>query len=300
MPEETKALRLSVYGALFMAALGIGFAFLTGSEAIRLDGIVSLVGFGIGLVTIRVAKLVYEPPDEHFHFGFAHVEPFLNTLKGLMILAVAAFALSSAIAALLHGGRELAAGPAIIYAAVAMAGCFLIWGIQRRTARRTGSPLLEVETKQWLIDGWISGVVGVAFVVAYLLEGTSLAHWVPYVDPALVLVLVLVIIAVPVRIILGGVRELLNMAPDRETQAQVRERFATATQGQEFVESHVRMLKVGRFLYVLIQIVVPESFRVTRVRELDEIRQRISDEMKDLHPGFVMDTVFTEDPRWLE
>jgi cation diffusion facilitator family transporter len=300
MPEETKALKLSIYGALFMAALGIGFFFLTGSEAIKLDGFVSLVGFAIGLITIRVARLVYEPPDEHFHFGYAHLEPFLNALKGLMILSIVGFALASAIGALLGDGRELAAGPAILYAALAMAGCFLIWGIQRRTARRTGSPLLEVETKQWLIDGWISGVVGIAFVVAFLLEGTALAHWVPYVDPALVLILGLVIIAVPVRIILGGVRELLNMAPDRETQARVRERFATATGDYEFAETHVRMLKVGRFLYALIQIVVPRGFRIDGVGDLDRVRQRIADEMADLHPEFVTDIVFTEDRRWLE
>ena len=72
-----------------MAALGIGFGLVTESDAIMLDGFFSLIGFVMALVTIRVARLVVQPADEHFQFGYAQFEPFLNAMKGLLMLGVA-------------------------------------------------------------------------------------------------------------------------------------------------------------------------------------------------------------------
>ena len=86
MKEESRALQLSAWMNLGWAALGIGFGLATESTAIMLDGYFSLVGFVMALVTLRVAKLVLQPPDEHFHFGYAQFEPFLNAVKGLLML----------------------------------------------------------------------------------------------------------------------------------------------------------------------------------------------------------------------
>ena len=42
--KERRALRLSIWGAVSMAALGLGFAIPTSSEAVLLDGVFSLLG----------------------------------------------------------------------------------------------------------------------------------------------------------------------------------------------------------------------------------------------------------------
>ena len=90
---EKRGLWLSILGALFMAGLGIGFAILTSSDAVLLDGLFSLVGFVVGLVSLRVATLVRRPDDEFFHFGYAAFEPMLNLTKGLLMAFVTLFAL---------------------------------------------------------------------------------------------------------------------------------------------------------------------------------------------------------------
>ena len=107
---EKRGLWLSIIGALFMAGLGIGFAILTASSAVLLDGLFSLIGFAIGLVSLRVATLVRRPDDKLYHFGYAAYEPMLNLSKGLMMAFVTIFALVSAIVVVLHGGREIEAG----------------------------------------------------------------------------------------------------------------------------------------------------------------------------------------------
>jgi cation diffusion facilitator family transporter len=298
--QEKKALKLSAGMALFMAALGIVFGLLTRSDAIMLDGFFSLVGFAMAVVTIRVAWLVQQPPDEHFHFGYAQFEPFLNTVKGLLMLGVSGFAVAGAVDALLHGGRDLNAGLAVIYALIALTGCFIVAGIQRRAARNTGSPLLEVDYRNWLIDGILSGVVALVFVAALILGRTDWAHVVPYIDPVLVIVVVLAIIAVPIGIIRDGAREILGFAPARAIQDDVRGRVEGAIGDVPVKATHVSMMKIGRFFYILNQIVVSPEFRPGRVAELDEVRGRIARAMDGFEPKPIIDTVFTEDEKWTE
>ena len=45
------------------------------------------------LFTLRVARLLARPDDERYPFGYLFFEPLINTVKGLLILGVSAFAL---------------------------------------------------------------------------------------------------------------------------------------------------------------------------------------------------------------
>ena len=58
MDREQRALRISVVGALLMAALGFAFFIPTDSEAILLDGVFSLVGFVMGLLTSERKRMM--------------------------------------------------------------------------------------------------------------------------------------------------------------------------------------------------------------------------------------------------
>ena len=63
---EERAIKLTVWGSLGMAALGLVFAALTGSDAILLDGAYSLINFAVALVSLYVSRLVQRPDDDSF------------------------------------------------------------------------------------------------------------------------------------------------------------------------------------------------------------------------------------------
>ena len=149
MEQETRALRLSVWMSLVMAALGIGFGLVTESDAIMLDGFFSLIGFVMALVTIRVARLVVQPADEHFQFGYAQFEPFLNAMKGLLMLGVAGFAFAGAVDSLLHGGRDIKPGIATLYAVIALTGCLAVGAAQRKAAAGSTRPTWARWASTW-------------------------------------------------------------------------------------------------------------------------------------------------------
>ena len=295
MNREQKILLYAAVGQLFFAALGIVFAFLTDSAAIMLDGFFSLIGFGISLLTIRVARLVQQPDDEWFHFGYARFEPLLNLSKGIVILGVCGISLASAIQALLHGGRELNLGPAVIYSILAVVGCFTVAIFLSRAARKTGSPLIEVEVHTWRIDAIMSLGVLAAFVAAFFVDRTQWSHLVNYVDPALVVILVLAVIATPTRIVIEGLAELLGAAPKDSVQREVEKKFEELLAGYPVEKTVLRMERVGRTSYLLAHVVVEPNLELTGIEELDDLRRKIAAGIQELHPSWIVDTVFVAD-----
>jgi len=119
-------------------------------------------------------------------------------------------------------------------------------------------------------------------------------------SPLLVIVLIVAIIAVPIHTIRDGPREILAFAPEAAIQEDVRRRVGSAIGDLPLANSHVRMMKVGRFLYVLNQLVVSPEFKLGRVSDLDAVHARIADAMQGFEPTPVVDTVFTEDEKWTE
>ncbi len=296
---EGFALWLSVGGYAGMAVAGLVFAALTQSGAILLDGAYALLSFIMAMLARRVAKLVEVPDSRNFQFGYAYFEPLMNTIRGLLIMTLVAFGIGSAVVALFNGGRPLRPGLALVYAVIIGVICINLSVIQRRHAKQTRSPLLEVDAKNWFIDGILTVAVGVAFLIAFVLQSTAWERWVDYVDPMVVVVLGLVMARTGTLVVLNNVSELLHVAPEQEIQDKVRQRFDGATEGLALRDHDVRMVKVGRFFYVLIKLIVGEDFRCSEIADLDRIRERISAALAGSHPRLVLDVVFTTDDRWI-
>jgi predicted Co/Zn/Cd cation transporter (cation efflux family) len=296
---ESTALSLSMYGYAAMALAGLVFAGLTGSGAILLDGAYSLVSFAMVLIAGRIAKLVEQPDSDNFHFGYAYFEPLLNSIRGLLILLLVAVGVGSAVLALFSGGRPLNAGMALVYSVIIGAICIGLSVVQRKNAAETGSPLLEVDARNWFIDGILTIAVGVAFLGAFVLSLTDWAGWVAYVDPAVVVVLGMVMIPTPLSIVLENVGELLHTAPEQSTQKEIRRRLDQTTDGLALRNCDVRMVKVGRYFYVLVKLIVADDFGPAEIGRLDSIRSEIAVALAGCHPRLVLDVVFTADQRWV-
>lgn len=300
--QEQWALTLSIIGSAVFAVLGGVFGLYTHSGAILLDGFYSLMTMTMSFVSLKVAALIQEGPSRRYQFGYYGFEPFINTIKGIIVLSVSLFAFVSAIEDLLHGGRDLVVGLALAYATLSTMGCFTFAILMHRYARRLNLPLLEVEARDWTVDGCISSAVALTFVVTMLLQDTAWNIYLPYVDPLLVALLVLVIIPLPLRTVFEGVNQLLGVAPESELDREIRKTISQVARSQKHPidRFHLQMMVQGRVLYVFIQLLVPAEFAVERVQELDQLRQKFADAIADLHPFPEIDIVFTEDSYWLK
>jgi cation diffusion facilitator family transporter len=296
--RERRGLLLSVWGAVGMAGLGFVFFLLTHSQAVLLDGAFSLIGALVGLVALHVASLVRRPDDEHFHFGYAAYEPMMNLSKGLLIGVVSLFALVVAVDAGLRGGREVNGSIAVVYALIAMTGCLAISLAQRRLARRTDSPLLEVDSKNWLIDGLMSGAVAVAFLAVVLLEGGEWAWLAPYADPVVVIALALLSLPIPLGIIRANWGQLLGRAPDAEVQREAASRVDEALAGLPGITPRLRLLETGRMVYLQVYLLVEPEDGPSTLEEMDRIREKVYASVMSDEPEVGLDVIFTTDLLW--
>lgn len=297
--RERRGLILSVWGAVGMAALGIGFAMATHSQAVLLDGLFSLIGAAVAVLTLRVSTLVRKPDDECFHFGYAAYEPMLNLSKGLLIAAVGLFALVASVDAILRGGRLVRGDVAVVYAVIAATGCLFIALIQRRMARRTESPLLDVDSRNWLMDGLISGAVAVAFLIMVLLEGTALEWFLPYVDPAVVIALVLLSAPLPIGIVRANWNQLLGRTPGPDIQQEARSRVDESLKGVPDVIPHLRLLQTGRAYYVQIYLQIGPLSGLDSLEDLDRLREQVCRSVLQDSPDIGLDVIFTRDAKWI-
>jgi predicted Co/Zn/Cd cation transporter (cation efflux family) len=241
---------------------------------------------------------VRRPDDDVYHFGYAAYEPMLNLTKGLLMAFVTLFALVSAILVVIEGGREIEAGWASIYAWIAAAGCFAIAVSQRVLAKKTSSPLLAVDSKNWLIDGLMSVAVGIAFLVAVLLVDTSYAHLLPYADPAVVIILVILSLPIPFTIIRDNWRQMLGRAPGESVQKKAEAAVQKILGPSEAYDTKIRLDQLGRLTYLQLYVVIkgPEDPDVGR---LDKCRSAVHEALTDDFDNLALDVIFTRDPRWV-
>jgi predicted Co/Zn/Cd cation transporter (cation efflux family) len=292
MRSERAALSLSAGAALVIGAVGVAAAVATGSGAILLDGLFNLCFFVTALFTLRVAALLARPDDDRYPFGYLFFEPLINTVKGLLILGVSIFALVDAVVAIASGGRAVAFGPAMLYAAFATAACLGVMLLLRQVRARLASPLVGADVDNWTVNTAISGGVFAGFLCAALLERAGHAAAARFVDPAMVALVVLLSIVVPVRMAATGLLALLNRAPAAPVVAGM-EALARAALGDLPVRRlYVRAIQPGRTAYVVVHVLLPESTALD-LATADRLRHALVAALAARHAPVIVDVVFT-------
>ena len=295
---ERKALLISAMGTLIIGCVGLISSVISSSQAIMLDGLFNLTYFATGLFTLKVARLVQKGDDERFPYGYAFFEPLVNGLKGVLMLGVSIMALVGAVEALFSGGRSIAAGTAIAYGIFATTACWSLAFTTRKGAERSGSPLVQADAENWLVNGAISSAVLLTFVGILLIRGTRLEFLTPYVDPSLVVIVVLISISVPVRMAWQALMELLNRTPSPEIVQQVQQIVEAGLVDLPVQQLYVRVVQAGRTRMVMTHVVLPSDYQVEGLPQFDALRAKTNEDLKKVHLNTILDMVFTADPGW--
>lgn len=208
MNKEQIAILYSIFGAVIMTALGGGFAFLTGSDAILLDTLFNVITLIMSLLTLKVAQLLKNKPSGKHQFDYNKLAPLLNMSKGVIILVLCLIAGIDSVLVVLSGGKSLNMGLASIYAVLSTFICFSTALILRHYKNQLHSSLVDLEAFNWLINGLISAGVAMTFILGFFLESTNWRFVVPYIDPVIVIVLISLVIKVPYQVIRDNLNQL--------------------------------------------------------------------------------------------
>ena len=297
---EHRALQISLAGTVVMAVMGIGFGLFLHSSAILLDGFFSFLSMGMTGLSLFTSYLIQRPEDKRFQFGYAHLEPLMNSVNGIVILVLCLYALTQGLSVLLAGGNELVFELALYYAVPMTIFCTLMWLYEHWIASQTGSELVRVDSKEWLVDAILSSTLALGFIGGLYLQDTEYADYARYIDSLLVVVLSAFAIIIPWRVLRESVGEVLLVASpkiDAKLRGIVR---------RELAPYHVRMIgshvaKIGRRYDIEINILLDEKSELfeASLERLDDVRNQLSRAL-DLSPDEHWISIsFTQDRDWL-
>lgn len=306
MDSEQGVLRISISVILAFAVLGVMFGLLSGSFAIVFDGVYSLIDASMTAVALLVANLIATSTAgdlrnkrlvERFTMGFWHLEPIVLGVTGLLLTGAAMYALISAIDSFMTGGRELRFGRALVYAALTLVTCIVMWVFETRANRRIRSSFVALDAKGWLMAALLAGALLVAFAAGLLVEGTQWAWVTPYIDPAVLMLVCLVIIPMPLGTIRQALRDILLVTPqDLKDHVDAVARQVVERYG--FVDHRAYVARVGRGRQIELVFIVPANGPARRVEEWDALREQISEALGGDDANRWLTIEFTADPEW--
>lgn len=217
---ERRLLQFSTFSSFLFAAMGIGLGLWMGSLVIVFDGAYSFVSLALTLVSLAAAVYIRNPNTSMQPQRLAMIEALVIAFKGLAITVMCIISFSSAVHAILNGGREVDTGLALGFGVVNIVGCLATIWVMARNGEKAKSALVEAETKQWIMDTVISGAVMCGFMIATVMEYTDYSDYAVYADPVMVVIASVYFVIVPIRMIAGAVNE-LRMLSATESEVNV-------------------------------------------------------------------------------
>jgi cation diffusion facilitator family transporter len=295
---EQRALKVSILVTALTGLAGIAAGFLIGSRAIIFDGMYSFVDVMLTFGALTVSKLLIQEPTRRFQFGYSHLEPLAGAVESAILVTVCIYAAINGVQGLMSGGNVVSYGFGLIWAgALCVSGMAMALYIGR-LARAQDSILLTVDARGWIMSGLLSLALLVAYSIALALENSAYSHWVPYVDPAVLLCMSLGLLPIPLKSLFATVRDVLELAP-KELDRRVRSVLDTLTKERGFLRYSSHVAQVGRVRFVEIHILVAPDFRVETVRMVDDIRREIAARLDASWPQTWLTVDLTADPEWI-
>ncbi|MFC4736982.1 cation diffusion facilitator family transporter [Bacillus daqingensis] len=299
LKQEKKILWMSVAAAILFSGAGIVLGMLFQSQMILFDGLYSLISVALSYVSLMAAAFMAKSDWKRYPFGKDIVEPLVVLFKYTVILILIAGSAAASVTALFQGGRDMQVGPAFAYSFVGLLACGAVTMYLQKRAKRSESALLKAESNQWLMDTLVSTGVFAGFLVAFVLD---LFQWfpavIPYVDPLMVLLVSLYFLKFPLKEMRAALKEVLEMSPDGAVRSRMEETLKELADEYGVEESFLRMTKVGRTIWVEIDIVAPETSPLNSLTKQDEMRSKLSSVLTGAAPKKWLTVSFMADRHW--
>lgn len=294
---EQGTLKFSIALTVILGMLGVASGLATGSQAIIFDGMFSFVDVLPTIVSLLVVKLIDRGSSQRFQFGYWHLEPLVGVLRDSILTVACIYAGVDAINSLAGGGHHVEYGLAAWWAAILCAIGLAMTLALRRRAKTLQSAMLELDARSWAVSTCLSLALLLGFVFAAALAGTSLQHWIPYLDAIALLGMALIMLPMPLIGLWRSISDVLQVAPD-ELDARVHAVMDVVVKERGFIEYSSYIAKVGRGRFVEIHILVSPESRID-IADADAVRRDVSDRLNAGSPLFWLTIDFTAEKRWL-
>lgn len=294
--KEIALIRTTTLICFLFGVTGVAMAVVARSRSMLFDGMYSFIQSIFILCSASIVRLIGRGDNREYQFGYGAFEPFFIVVRTIALLCMNIFLAWGAATSILAGGYRVKASVAIVFTAVSVIVCGIIWRVLVVTSRRENSPVLKAEAKSWLNDTLISCAVLASFVVMAILDRTPFAWLSPYADPIITILFIGGMTPTLVSQLVTNTRELLDAAPPMEIQRGLEDIVQSHVQRNGFQSFQVYSTKRGRTISSIIHVQLKQEMPL---RQLDTIRKNMLKDIKKFWQWSDTDIVFTIDPSWI-
>ena len=297
--KENKLLKLSAWGGLFFALLGLGCGIIIKSEMLWFDGLYSLVSLCLSMMAIAMCTFMEKTDKINFPFGKDTISPIIVVIKSIVLIIMCSTSMINSIKTMFSGGNSVNSYVAIGYTIVSIAGCFAIYLYMKNSGKKLNSDILKVESSQWLMDGLISVGVFVGFIIVLLIQETRFSGYSKFIDPAMVIVSSVIFLRVPIGTLISGFRELIQVKASDEIDSHIKNVVSDIEEEYNFEDPITRVCKTGNLLRIEIDFIFGNESKMKNLKEMDIVREKIHKLTKNIKYEKWINVSFTGNKEWV-
>lgn len=299
MSSENKVLKISALGGLFFSVLGISWGWAIQSEMILFDGMYSLIGLVMAMLSLYISNFIDKRDGDKFPFGKHIIEPLTVAFKSLILGGLCTITLLQSVIDVINGGNPVEYGAAVIYAFISTIGCLIVYIYMKKKSNIMSSDIIKVDCNQWLMDTILSAAVLLGFIIASILDSTSFNYFTKYVDPFMVIISASMFLKFPINTFVESFKEILSVKANDEINNQINIAVKEIETEYKFEESVTRVSKVGRTLRIEIDFVYNDKSKLDNLDEMDTVREKIYRKINKIGYSEWLNVSFTGDRKWV-
>lgn len=286
---EHGALIVSMAGAVFFLVAEILMAIYTTSQSILMDAFYGAADMLMILVSLKIVPLIYRPMTEKHPFGFSQAEAVFITLKGTMLTAVTLGLVVTNIQLISRGGNMVSFGLIAVFELLSALIIGAVILILRRINKGLRSPIVKTEIDAWMIDMIASVGLGAAFLLPVAIRTPWMAEYSPYLDQVVAILLAAVILPIPVRTVIGGLRDLFLLAPEEATVEEIKEISQSILEPYGFGDANYDVIRTGRKIWISIYFRTAED--AVFVSRIVQAHRELKEKLEEVHPHLYVELI---------
>jgi cation diffusion facilitator family transporter len=266
---ETYISRATTFGLVCNAFLVLikGVTLLVvNSLAIAIDLGISFVGLTVSVILYYSMKLASRPADLVHNYGYGKVENVCEGMEGVVLIGIALAMSSQALVSLFHLNEIhspwLGTVTSMVSTVTNLGGAYYI----SKMGQLSKSPAIKAEGLHWRMEGFISLMIAMSFVVSMLLTAFGRKTLALYIDPLTALLVSVFVVVPSVTLAKTAFFKLLDASVEEGSQIEILKHLGRHIASYcEFKDLKTRT--AGRKKFVEFTIIVPEdiSFRKAHV-----------------------------------
>ena len=286
---EHGALIVSMAGAVFFLVAEILMAIYTTSQSILMDAFYGAADMLMILVSLKIVPLIYRPMTEKHPFGFSQAEAVFITLKGTMLTAVTLGLVVTNIQLISRGGNLVSFGLIAVFELLSALIIGAVILILRRINKGLRSPIVKTEIDAWMIDMIASVGLGAAFLLPVAIRTPWMAEYSPYLDQVVAIILAAVILPIPVRTVIGGLRDLFLLAPEEATVEEIKEISQNILEPYGFGDANYDVIRTGRKIWISIYFRTAED--AVFISRIVQAHRELKEKLEEAHPHLYVELI---------